>query len=139
MLVLSTNRCKTSISIAVGRADVVGRLFDSLTTDLSPSESSTLFAQIRESILIIYPFLGIPTCVPAAYGVIGVLQRKGNQYGDAARLRKEVMDAEDIRRGQDLRARVYKGVGNGEIFGLMQQHFTDLCKTGMLSLIGSSD
>lgn len=46
------------------------------------------------------------------------------------------MDAEDVRRGQDLRARVYKGVGNGEIFGLMQKHFTDLCKTDVLFVIG---
>ncbi len=78
--------------------------------------------------MIVYPFLGIPTCIPATYGIIGVLQRKGEAFGDAKALRKPVMDAEDVQKGKDLRAKIYSGVGNSEIFGLMDKYFTDLCK-----------
>jgi len=122
---------KAATSIAVGRADVVGRIFDSLTTNMTPEESTQRFTQLRETLLIIYPFLGIPTVVPASYGIIGVLERKGRQYGNAPRVRKEYMDAEDVKNGKELRARVYQGVGNGKIFGLMEKHFTDLCKSTM--------
>ena len=63
-----------------------------------------------------------------------MLERKGSQYGDAPRLRKEYMDADDVQNGKELRAKVYRGVGNGKIFGLMEKHFTDLCESTIMAL-----
>lgn len=83
---------------------------------------------MRESITIIFPYLGMPTCIPACYGMIGVLQRKGQAYGSTKVLRKPVVTEEDARKGTELRSKIYSGVGNSEIFDLMDKYFTDLCE-----------
>lgn len=70
----------------------------------------------------------MPTCVPACYGMIGVVQRKGKQFASTKVLRKETVSEDDARKGKDLRAKIYKGVGNSEIFDLMSVYFTDLCE-----------
>jgi hypothetical protein len=106
----------------------VGRFFDHITTNASPEESRQVFLRIREAITIAYPFLGMPTCIPACYGMIGVVERKGNEYGETKNLRKMVIDEEDVRKGKELRTRIYAGVGNSSIFGLMDKYFTDLCE-----------
>lgn len=119
---------KAVISCAVGRADVVGRFFDHLTTSVTPEESRKIFLRMREAITIAFPFLGMPTCIPGCYGMIGVVERKGQQYGETKVLRKPVIDDDDVRKGRELRTRIYSGVGNSEIFGLMDKYFTDLCE-----------
>lgn len=79
--------------------------------------------------MCVYPFLGVPACMPACYGMIGVLERKGEAYGDMARLRKPFMDEEDVERGRELRATIYSSAGNSGIFALMEKYFPDLCKS----------
>lgn len=113
-------------SCALGRADLVGKLFDDLTTGSSAEESKKLFVRLREGIMCVYPFLGVPACMPACYGMIGVLERKGEAYGDTARLRKPFMDEEDVERGRELRATIYSSAGNSGIFALMEKYFPDL-------------
>jgi hypothetical protein len=120
---------KATASCAIGRADVVGRFFDRITTTATPEESRRIFLRIREAITIVYPFLGIPTCIPACYGMIGVVERKGQEYGETKVLRKQIIDDEDVRKGKELRARIYSGVGNSGIFALMDKYFTDLCES----------
>ncbi|KAI1776937.1 hypothetical protein F4818DRAFT_363565 [Hypoxylon cercidicola] len=117
--------------IAVGRADIVGRFFDDITATATPIESEQTFLHLREAITISFPYLGMPTCIPACYGMIGVVQRKGSKYASTRVLRSSTITEEDVRKGQELRARIYKGVGNSEIFGLMDTYFTDLftCST----------
>ncbi|KAJ5174161.1 uncharacterized protein N7482_000038 [Penicillium canariense] len=116
---------------AVGRADVVGRFFDDITTDASPEYSENIFLCLREAITIIFPYLGMPTCIPACYGMVGVVQRKGPEYASTRVLRKDTIGEDDVHRGRVLRDRIYSGVGNSQIFGLMDQYFTDLftCST----------
>ncbi|KAH7095435.1 hypothetical protein FB567DRAFT_512611 [Paraphoma chrysanthemicola] len=116
---------------AVGRADVVGQFFDHLTSDSSEKESEAIFLRLREAITIIFPYLGLPSCMPACYGMIGVVQRKGEKFASVRKLRKDTVDAEDARKGVELRARIYKGVGNSDIFDLMKIYFSDLytCST----------
>ncbi|KAH8597493.1 hypothetical protein B0O99DRAFT_77530 [Bisporella sp. PMI_857] len=116
---------------AVGRADVVGQLFDHLTTDSTEEKSEEMFLRLREAITIIFPYLGLPNCMPACYGMIGVVQRKGNGFASTKKLRKHTVDEEDARKGAELRAQIYKGVGNSEIFDLMKIYFSDLytCST----------
>jgi hypothetical protein len=106
----------------------VGKFFDDLTRDSTPQQSEQIFLRLREAITIIFPYLGMPTCIPACYGMIGVVQRKGGEYASTRSLRKEEVTLEDARRGKELRARIYSGVGNSEIFDLMGKYFTDLCK-----------
>ncbi|KAK7887870.1 hypothetical protein LTR67_009264 [Exophiala xenobiotica] len=114
---------------AVGRADVVGRFFDDLTADATPEVSEYTFLRVREAITICFPYLGLPTCIPACYGMIGVIQRKGAGYASIKSLRKKVITEEDVQKGTELRARIYRGVGNSEIFSLMDRYFTDLFTT----------
>ncbi|KAJ9487812.1 hypothetical protein VN97_g5478 [Penicillium thymicola] len=114
---------------AVGRADVVGRFFDDITATSDPEESEAIFLRLREAITIIFPYLGMPTCIPACYGMIGVIQRKGREYASTRVLRSKIITEEDVEKGAGLRARIYKGVGNSEIFGLMDRYFTDLFNT----------
>ncbi|KAI8648560.1 hypothetical protein NCS57_01467200 [Fusarium keratoplasticum] len=120
-----------SACCAVGRADVVGRIFDDLTTDASPEDSQKLFMQMREAITIVFPYLGMPTLVPACYGMIGVVNRKGLSYAHEERLRQPIIDAVTVDTGFQLRSQIYRGVGNEEIFSQMEKLFTDLhfCST----------
>ncbi|KAI5917611.1 hypothetical protein F4810DRAFT_695603 [Camillea tinctor] len=116
---------------AVSRADVVGRFFDDITIDESPESSQSVFLQLREAITIVFPYLGMPTCIPACYGMVGAIQRKGPEFASTQVLRKDTVDEEDARKGRELRSRIYQGVGNSEIFSLMDKYFTDLftCST----------
>lgn len=87
-----------------------------------------MFLRLREAITIIFPYLGLPSCMPACYGMIGVVQRKGKEFASLKVLRKKTVDEEDVRKGVELRARIYKGVGNSDIFDLMKIYFEDLCE-----------
>lgn len=111
---------------------MVGQFFDDITAASTPEESQQIFLRLREAITIIFPYLGMPTCIPACYGMIGVVQRKGQAFASMQVLRKPVMTEEDVRKGTELRARIYHGVGNSEIFELMDKYFTDLseCRNG---------
>lgn len=85
-----------------------------------------MFLRLREAITIIFPYLGLPTCMPACYGMIGVIQRKGAGYASTTSLRKKAITEDDVQKGTELRARIYRGVGNSDIFSLMDIYFTDL-------------
>ena len=87
-----------------------------------------MFLCLREAITIIFPYLGMPTCIPACYGMIGVVQRKGQSFASTKVLRKPTVTEEDVRKGTELRAKIYSGVGNSDIFALMDKYFTDLCE-----------
>lgn len=110
---------------------MAGRFFDDVTSNSTPAESEQLFLRLREAITIIFPYLGMPTCIPACYGMIGVIQRKGPEFASTKVLRSPYVTEDDARKGQELRSRIYSGVGNSEIFGLMNQYFTDLCESAV--------
>lgn len=120
---------------AVGRADLVGRFFDDITSDSTPEISESVFLRIREAITIVFPYIGMPTCIPACYGMIGVVQRKGPTFASTKVLRKATVDEEDARKGRELRSKIYSGVGNSDIFNLMDTYFTDLCKSPANTMI----
>lgn len=60
--------------------------------------------------------------------MIGVVQRKGPAYASTKVLRKTTIDQSDVENGRELRSKIYSGVGNSEIFSLMDKYFTDLCQ-----------
>lgn len=118
---------------------MVGKFFDDLTRHSLPAESEKIFLEMREAITIVFPYLGMPTCIPACYGMIGVVQRKGGAFASTRVLRKKTVDEEDARKGTELRARIYHGVGNSAIFDLMNIYFTDLCKYSLFQSRRSTD
>jgi hypothetical protein len=77
----------------------------------------------------------MPSCVPACYGMIGVVQRKGTTFASTKVFRQPVVTEEDARKGQELRSRIYSGVGNSEIFNLMDKYFTDLCEYSIFNAL----
>lgn len=119
---------KAAACSAVGRADVVGKFFDDITAGSSPEESQHIFLQLREAMTCIYPFLGMPSLVPGCFGMIGVLQRKGEQYASLRQFRKPTIDEENIRKGLELRKKIYASAGNSEILTLLGKYFADLCE-----------
>lgn len=106
---------------------------------MTPEESQKIFFSVREAITIVFPYLGMPTCIPACYGIIGVVQHKGSEYASKKAFRKDTVDEEDARKGRELRGKIYKGVGNSQIFGLMDEYFTDMCKLFQVKFLKCRD
>jgi hypothetical protein len=66
--------------------------------------------------------------------MIGVVQRKGTEYASTKVLRKTTIDEEDVKKGSELKSRIYSGVGNSGIFSLMDKYFNDLCALAFVSI-----
>ncbi|KAF5581448.1 5-carboxymethyl-2-hydroxymuconate isomerase [Fusarium pseudoanthophilum] len=125
---------------AVSRADVVGRFFDDVTFDSTTEASEKLFLSIREAITIVFPYIGMPTCIPACYGMIGVVERKGAAYASTRVLRKTTVDEEDVKRGTELKARIYSGVGNSGNSGSAEMpEVSSWNRSGLYGVAGVTD
>jgi hypothetical protein len=59
--------------------------------------------------------------------MIGVLERKGEAFGDTTMRRKRYMDEDDVDKGRRLRGEIYATAGNSGIFALMEKYFPDMC------------
>lgn len=71
---------QVAICCALKRGDAVCQLFNSLITSKdsgSSEDTADLYARIRESMTVIWPFVGIPAVVPAGLGLAHVLQYHG--------------------------------------------------------------
>jgi len=55
------------------RGDLVGLWFQDLIANEKSVDPREVFKIIREAIAVAYPFIGLPNCVPACFGLIGVL------------------------------------------------------------------
>lgn len=58
------------------RGDAVPQLFQDLAQKKSDKETKEIFLIIREGITIIFPFVGLPNCIPACLGLVGELQKR---------------------------------------------------------------
>jgi hypothetical protein len=66
------------VFIGAHRGDHVPKLFEEAIEGVTDIEEiKNIFYRIRESITIIWTFVGIPWTVPAGLGLVSVLQRKG--------------------------------------------------------------
>lgn len=65
--------------------------------------------------------------------MIGVVERKGEQYASSRPLRGLGISEEDIVNGRELRRQIYSGVGNSGIFSLLEKYFADICKFRILA------
>ncbi|KIV91819.1 hypothetical protein PV10_06316 [Exophiala mesophila] len=111
---------------ALGRADVVGKYFDDVTKQSTPEESQAVFLKLREGMACIYPFVGMPALIPGAFGMIGVIKRKGEEYATLQKFRKGTIDEDNIRKGNDIRKIIYKTAGNSEIMDPFSKFFAEL-------------
>jgi alkylhydroperoxidase/carboxymuconolactone decarboxylase family protein YurZ len=145
--------CYALISVmfcAQRRGDAVGSWFRDLVQGKSPDETEKTFATIREAITIVYPFLGLPNCVPACFGMVSVLKDKGIDsvqdrrryvrsqeegslafhrlllYAHVKTFRADVHHPSIHEQGLETRKRIYRGVGNPEVHQMMQKHFPDM-------------
>ena len=114
---------------ALGRADVVGKYFDDVTKQATPEESQAVFLKLREGMACLYPFVGMPALVPGAFGMVGVIQRKGEQYATLQTFRKPTIDGDNIRQGNEIRKKIYKTAGNSEILDAFHKYFAELCES----------
>jgi hypothetical protein len=59
------------------RGDLVGPWFQDLIANEKSVDPREVFKIIREAIAVAYPFIGLPNCVPACFGLVGVLRELG--------------------------------------------------------------
>jgi hypothetical protein len=62
---------------AQNRGDVVPLLFADLAKEITREDAEDLLVSIRESIYIIFPFIGFLNCVPACFGLINEGRSRG--------------------------------------------------------------
>ncbi|KAI1623187.1 hypothetical protein EDD37DRAFT_634043, partial [Exophiala viscosa] len=108
------------------RADLVPLLFQATVEASDGSEVSllNLFRHFRETINIIWPFVGVPQVVPAAFGLAGYLQSRGFEELEDNRQRDDI-SKEDIQRGADTRTTIYQASANNEVFEMLTTYHGD--------------
>ncbi|KAJ2894846.1 hypothetical protein MKZ38_007183 [Zalerion maritima] len=107
------------------RADAVAPLFHMAIKDLSPQETRNAFETFREAITVTYPFIGLPNCVPACFGIIGIVRELGYGPGEQRR-RTDIQHPNTLEQGLEMRRQIYRGVGNPEVHYMMSNWFPDM-------------
>ncbi|CZR55557.1 uncharacterized protein PAC_05445 [Phialocephala subalpina] len=107
------------------RGDAVAPWFSDLVKTRGVEEAKNIFSIIREAIAVIYPFVGLPNCVPACLGLVGVLRGLGIDF-DEDRRRADVQQGDYLVKGLDTRKKIYRGVGNPEVHWMLQKYFPDM-------------
>ena len=73
---------------AMKRADLVPSLFqDAVSRNNQTSSVMDQFYSVREVLVIIWPFVGLPQVIPACLGLAGFLQSKGITHVEESRNR----------------------------------------------------
>ena len=67
------------------RADVVGLLYQDLTANSSNEATEHLFISLKEAINVIFPFVGLPHCIPACFGLIQALKKRNIALSEGSR------------------------------------------------------
>jgi hypothetical protein len=53
------------------------RLFSDVTKEHSESEVQEIFTAVREAVTLAVPFVGLPNCMPACFGLVNELKKHG--------------------------------------------------------------
>lgn len=112
---------------------------------LDPATVETVFYQIRESVMAIYAFVGVPWVVPSCLGIVDVLQRNGLEniakrtfrYGwfHCGRSKKRSLtdsqsDPIDVDSllimGKTVVTNTYRGVNNNEVRDMLSIGFPEM-------------
>ncbi|EXJ70437.1 uncharacterized protein A1O5_06505 [Cladophialophora psammophila CBS 110553] len=115
---------------AMKRADLVPRLFLCMTqTAHEPNSADTIskhFSELRETINIIWPFVGVPQVISACLGLAGYFQSKGIMTLDPENtLIRRGIRPEDTDLGFQTRKEIYKASANSEVFRMLSTYFGD--------------
>ncbi|KAF9890641.1 hypothetical protein FE257_005772 [Aspergillus nanangensis] len=106
------------------RGDVVSALFRDATKNETDAILKETFIVVREALAIIVPFVGFPSCMPAVFGLVGELRRRGiSQVPSPERLGFDKVDY--TTEGKAAFKTVYRGVGNSEVGQMLQQYFPE--------------
>lgn len=68
---------QSAILISQRRGDAVPKLFADVTRNKSNDETLKVFMSLREAINIIFPFVGLPNCIPACLGLVAAMRTRG--------------------------------------------------------------
>ncbi|TVY58572.1 hypothetical protein LCER1_G000208 [Lachnellula cervina] len=107
------------------RGDLVGPWFREVVAKDKTTDPKKFFTIIREAIAVVYPFVGLPNCVPACFGLVGVLREMGIDV-DEDRRRPDVKQGDFLAKGLETRQKIYRGVGNPEVHWMLKRYFPDM-------------
>ncbi|KAB8268134.1 hypothetical protein BDV30DRAFT_230947 [Aspergillus minisclerotigenes] len=142
---VSSERLAAGIIIAIlcaqGRGDAVVRLVQDITKGQTVEDVQALFPAVREAITIAVPFVGLPNCMPACFGLVNELKQWDIEEVEGPR-RANLRDVDYTARGLETTGALYRGVGNSEVRTMVQQYFPELSYFGRTTiwgyLVGSS-
>ncbi|KAL2853499.1 hypothetical protein BJX68DRAFT_264967 [Aspergillus pseudodeflectus] len=137
-----------TILCAQARGDAVVQLFRSVTKHSSEGEAEvkSRFIAVREAITLTVPFVGLPNCMPACFGLVNEIKGRGFAGGDGGGIpgprRTNFGELDYTSRGAETVSRIYRGVGNSEVREMIQQFFPEMSYYGRTTvwgyLVGSS-
>ncbi|RDH27571.1 hypothetical protein BDQ94DRAFT_184431 [Aspergillus welwitschiae] len=142
---VSSEKLATGIIAAIlcaqCRGDVVARLVHDITSGWTKEEVRELFIAVREAITIAVPFVGLPNCMPACFGLVEELKQWEIEKVEGPR-RANLGEVDYTARGLETTTSLYRGVGNSEVRTMVQQYFPELSYFGRTTiwgyLVGSS-
>ncbi|CAK7215955.1 hypothetical protein SBRCBS47491_002667 [Sporothrix bragantina] len=120
-----------AIAIGAHRADVATRLFEQAIVPVVDDKVAVLktLNLSRAVLMIVWPFVGIPWCVPAALGIVDVLRRHNVEdvvLGDGGgNIKTPQINDSTKDAGQQLLGRTYQNVNNGEVQEMLRTFFPD--------------
>jgi hypothetical protein len=126
---------------------------DAIDEGLDEAVTADIFYTIRECIMAIWAFVGLPWCIPACLGCVAVLERKGLAHVGNRTIRQvsptgpnrndqrppkmlmlftrpqNNLDMEKLlERGREVNAKTYERVNNSEVRSMMTSGFSELSK-----------
>ncbi|EXK86388.1 hypothetical protein FOQG_09660 [Fusarium oxysporum f. sp. raphani 54005] len=96
------------------------------------------FLTVREAISLSAAFIGLPNTMPACFGVIAVLKKRGisEVTSRTSYKRPSFVDLDYITLGQKTQKSIYWGVGNSEVGKMIGQYLPDLSHFATTSIFG---
>ncbi|KAL3452141.1 hypothetical protein BJX65DRAFT_303853 [Aspergillus insuetus] len=134
-----------TILCAQARGDAVVQLFHSVTkhnSEEGEAEVKARFVAVREAVTLAVPFVGLPNCMPACFGLVNEMKGRGFGSGIPGPRRTNFGELDYTSHGQETVSRIYRGVGNSEVREMIQQFFPEMSYYGRTTvwgyLVGSS-
>ena len=100
-------------------------------------EARRIFEQIRSALMVVWPFVGIPWCVPACLGLVQVLDLRNLLHLAEGRTRPDLDPIADREIGKQVMERTYASVQNGEVREMLQKYFSDFSATTWMVVLAT--
>ncbi|KAL1900672.1 hypothetical protein Sste5346_002397 [Sporothrix stenoceras] len=127
-----------SLAIGAHRADVVAKLFEKAIKPVAIDQVAVgrTMDTFRAVLMIVWPFVGIPWCVPAALGIVDVLKRHNIELPDTTA--RPFINESDRDIGHQLLKRTYQNVNNAEVQDMLRTFFPDFANLTWAVVFGYS-